>query len=129
MSKLTPRSLAIALATLAAAGLSGCGGDYHPVDEAHQGTLADGAGTHEGRTCDSYEISVGRGWHVTAEMTSDWDNYLYLAKGDTVASDDDTNGTNARIDTDVEMAGMYTVYACAYAGGRGDYSLTIHTSE
>lgn len=121
------RTLALVTVTLAALGLGACGGDYQPVNETHTGTLSDGARTHEGRTCDGYEISVGRGWHVTAEMTSDWDNYLYLVKGETVASNDDTNGTNARIDTDVEMAGMYTVYACAYAGGRGDYTLTIQT--
>ncbi|MCZ7680047.1 MAG: hypothetical protein M5U28_15290 [Sandaracinaceae bacterium] len=119
----------IRLAALLALTLGACGGDYQPVDQSHSGELADGDAQHAGRTCDAYEISVGRGWHVTAEMTSDWDNYLYLAKGEDVASNDDTNGTNARIDTDVEMAGMYTVYACAYADGRGAYTLHITTRE
>ncbi len=107
--------------------LGACGGDYSPVDENHTGDLADGDQDHGGRKCDAYEISVGQGWHVTAEMTSDWDNYLYLTKGEDVASNDDTNGTNARIDTDVDMAGMYTVYACSYSDGRGAYTLHITT--
>lgn len=119
----------IRLATLLALTLSACGGDYQPVDQNHSGELTDGDTQHAGRTCDAYEISVGAGWHVTAEMTSEWDNYLYLTKGEDVASDDDTNGTNARIDTDVEMAGMYTVYACAYSDGRGAYTLRITTRE
>ena len=106
----------------------GCGGvDATPVDQNHSGTLADGATQHGGRTCDTYEITLGRGWHVTAEMTSEYDNYLYLAKLEDVASNDDTNGTNARIDTDVEESGGYTVYACAYSDGRGPYTLRLTT--
>jgi hypothetical protein len=71
---------------------------------------------------------VGGGWNVTAAMTSEYDNYLFLTKGEDVATNDDFDGLDARIDTDVEMAGMYTVYACAYADGRGAYTLTIATS-
>lgn len=119
----------VLLALALAVGVAACGGDYTPVDQNHSGTLADGT-EHGGRTCDAYEVSVGRGWHVTAEMTSEWDNYLYLAKGnEDVAMNDDTNGLDAAIDTDVEMAGMYTVYACAYSGGHGAYQLHIATSE
>ncbi len=121
------RTKLISMMAFVALALTGCGGDYQPVDQNHSGNLADGAQQHGGRTCDSYEISVGAGWHVTADMTSEWDNYLYLTKGDDVASNDDTNGTNARIDTDVEMAGMYTVYACSYSDGRGAYTLHITT--
>ena len=127
----TIRSI-IALSTLAILGaLAGCGGDYSAVNENHEGTLADSsATTHSGRTCDSYEVSVGRGWHVTAAMTSEFDNYLYLARGnEDVASNDDSDGFNARIDTDVEMAGTYTVYACAYSADRGDYTLQLTTAE
>ena len=116
------------ITALVAIGLGGCGGgDYTAVDQNHTGTLAEGAAQHGGRTCDSYEIQLGRGWHVTADMTSDWDNYLYLAKIEDVASNDDTNGTNARIDTDVDMAGGYTVYACSYGDTRGAYTLHITT--
>jgi len=118
----------ISFAALLTVGVAACGGNYEPVEQNHQGSIADGAGEHGGRTCDQYEISVGRGWHVTTEMTSEYDNYLYLTKGDDVATNDDFNGLNARIDTDVEMAGMYTVYACAYSDGRGPYTLTINTS-
>jgi hypothetical protein len=122
------RSKLISMTAFLALALGACGGgDYQPVDQNHTGNLADGAQQHGGRTCDAYEISVGRGWHVTADMTSDWDNYLYLTKGDDVATNDDTNGTNARVDTDVEMAGMYTVYACSYSDGRGAYTLHITT--
>lgn len=123
--RLIPLALALAL------GVAACGGgDYQPVDETHQGTLADSSATqHGGRTCDAYQVSVGRGWHITAAMTSEYDNYLYLTKGDDVATNDDSDGLNARIDTDVEMAGMYTVYACAYSGGRGAYTLTITSSD
>ncbi|MCA9610503.1 MAG: hypothetical protein KC619_33135 [Myxococcales bacterium] len=115
----------LALSTLL--GLSACGGDYTPVNESHSGELVDGDTQHGGRTCDAYEISVGRGWHVTTAMTSEFDNYLYLTKGDDVATNDDSDGLNARIDTDVEMAGMYTVYACAFGSDRGAYTLTIET--
>ena len=92
------------------------------------GAGPDGAAEHGGRKCDAYEISVGGGWNVTAAMTSEYDNYLFLTKGEDVATNDDFDGLDARIDTDVEMAGMYTVYACAYADGRGAYTLTIATS-
>jgi hypothetical protein len=117
------------IGALIALGLGGCGGggDYTPVDQNHTGTLTDSATQHDGRTCDTYEIQLGRGWHVTADMTSEWDNYLYLAKLEDVATNDDTNGTNARIDTDVEMSGGYTVYACSYGTSRGPYQLHITT--
>ena len=115
------------LALGALLGFSACGGDYTPVNENHSGELVDGDTQHGGRTCDAYEVSVGRGWHVTTAMTSEFDNYLYLTKLDDVATNDDSDGLNARIDTDVEMAGMYTVYACAFGSDRGAYTLTIET--
>lgn len=121
------RSKLISMIAFLGLALGACGGDYSPVDQNHTGNLADGAQQHGGRTCDAYEISVGSGWHVTADMTSDWDNYLYLTKGEDVATNDDTNGTNARLDNDVQEAGTYTVYACSYSDGRGAYTLHITT--
>jgi len=116
------RKTAAKIATVAMLiGLGACGGDYTPADDTHSGSLADGAGEHEGKTCDTYDIQLGRGWHVTADMTSEWDNYLFLTRGnEAIAQNDDTNGFNAQIDTNVEMAGGYTVHACAYSDGRGD---------
>ena len=119
------KKLCTILASLVA--LSACGGDYTPVDENHTGDIADGDTQHGGRTCDAYEISVGRGRPLTTPRTGEFGNYLYLTKGDDVATNDDSDGLNARIDTDVEMAGMYTVYACAYGADRGAYTLTIET--
>ncbi|HEY8430357.1 MAG TPA: hypothetical protein VIL20_18385 [Sandaracinaceae bacterium] len=123
MKKTLTGVLAVVALTLSACG----GGDYQPVDQTHTGVLTDADLQHSGRTCDAYEVSVGRGWRITAEMTSDWDNYLYLAKGFDVESNDDTNGTNARIDTNVDLAGVYTIYACAFSSGRGPYTLRITT--
>ncbi len=116
-------AIILALLTLGACG----GGDYSPVNETHTGDIADGDTEHGGRVCDAYEVQLGRGWHINTAMTSEFDNYLYLTKIDDVATNDDSDGLNARIDTDVEMAGGYTVYACAYGTDRGSYTLTIET--
>lgn len=125
------RSARWALALIAALGLGACGDGYEPVDESHTGTLSDGAGAHGGRTCDSYEITVGQGWTVRADMVSEWDNYLFLAKGDTdVAYDDDGgSGTNASLSHTLAEEGRHVVYACAYGSGRGSYTLHIVTAR
>ena len=131
MSKTAAKIATVAiLSGVLAIGLAACGGDYTPADDTHTGSLADGASEHGGRTCDTYDIQLGRGWNVTADMTSEWDNYLYLTKGsEEIASNDDTNGFNAQINQNVEMAGGYTVHACAYSDGRGDYTLHVVTAE
>ena len=125
MSKTTMSLLALG----AALALTACGDSYEAVDQNHSGNLAEGATEHDGRNCDSYEVSVGEGWTVTADMTSEWDNYLYLAKdGTDVTSNDDTNGTNARISHTITEAGTHTVFACSYAGDTGAYQLHIVTA-
>lgn len=113
-------------------GLLGCGSSYTAVDESHNGELADGDVDHGGKKCDEYPISVGENWNVDVRMTSEWDNYVFLARGDEDVADNDDGdeGLNAHLVHTVTEAGDYTIFACAYADdGRGAYTLTVTTSE
>lgn len=114
-----------------ALGLLGCGSSYNAVDETHNGDLADGDIDHGGRKCDEYAISVGEGWNVDVRMNSEWDNYIFLARGDEDVANDDDGGEdmNAHLTHAVAEAGDHTVFACAFGDGRGAYTLTITTSE
>ena len=88
---------------------------------------------HGGNKCDEYAIAGGENWKVDVRMTSDWDNYVHLARnGEDVASNDDApgeDGLNAHLVHTAAEAGDYTVFACAFSDGRGAYTLTITTSE
>ncbi|MFK7986043.1 MAG: lipoprotein [Sandaracinaceae bacterium] len=119
----------ILFTALAALALTACGGGGDPVDQNHEGDLAAGQTQVGGHNCDTYDISVGEGWTVRADMDSEWDNKVILTRGDAeVASDDDTDGTNARLNTTVTESGDYTVNACAYSDGTGAYTLHIVTA-
>ena len=108
-------------------GLAACGSSAEPVDMNESGNLADGAGDHDGHKCDSYDLTLGEGWTFDAAMTSEWDNMLYLVKGgeQVAMNDDGENGLNAHLTHTIADAGDYTLYACAYADGRGAYTLRV----
>jgi hypothetical protein len=78
---------------------------------------------------DLYAFAGVPGQGVTIEMTSTFDNYLYLVgpTGETIASNDDSNGSNARIQVTLPTAGTYTIHTTAYSGS-GQYRLSVLTS-
>jgi len=118
------------LIAMFALSLAACGGSHDPVDQNETGDLAAGATQVGGHNCDTYDISVGEGWSVRADMDSEWDNKVILTHGDAeVDSDDDTDGTNARLNFTTTEAGDYTVNACSYSSdGTGAYTLHIVTA-
>lgn len=120
----------ILFTALAALALTACGGGGDPVDQNHDGNLAAGQTQVDGHNCDTYDISVGEGWTVRADMNSEWDNMVYLTRGDTVVDSDDDGGEamNAALNSTVAEAGDYTVNACSYGDDTGAYTLHIVTA-
>jgi len=107
-----------------------CGSSYEPVNTTNNGEIADSASEHDSRKCVEYPISVGENWNVDVQMTSEYDNYVYLGHGgaDVASNDDGDQGLNAHLVHTATEAGDYIVYACAYSDGRGAYTLAIQTS-
>jgi len=106
-------------------------GSPSPVDETREGTLEDDDPRVEDDNSpyDEYQLDVGEGWRIEAEMTSsDFDPYLWLIgpDGHSIVQDDDGGeGLTARFEHTATAAGTYTVRANSYDGtGRGAYRLT-----
>lgn len=106
-------------------------GSPSPIDETQQGTLEDDDPRVEDDNSpyDEYQLDVGEGWTIEAEMTSsDFDPYLWLIgpDGHSIVQDDDGGeGLTARFEHTATAAGTYTVRANSYDGsGRGAYRLT-----
>ena len=68
--------------------------------------------------------------HITIALTSEFDTYLYLLEGEGVTGvvlyeDDDTDGTNPRIEA-ILQPGIYTIEAASYEEGvTGEFWLEI----
>ncbi|MEM1417726.1 MAG: PPC domain-containing protein [Myxococcota bacterium] len=107
-----------------------------PVNQTHNGSLAQGDPQHprDQSWYDEYEFQVEEGWTITVDMVSDkFDTYLqlrrkgigddqYLQENDDVAE----GNTNSRIATTAPAGGTYVVWANAYEANQGgEYLLTI----
>lgn len=98
-----------------------------------RGTLSDAdAITDDGVSFDAYRIRVAEGDKLEVTMTSnDFDAYLDIGRdGDnwtSIASDDDSlSDTHAKIDWNVEDAGVYVIRARSFDQGQtGAYALTV----
>ncbi|MEC7519354.1 MAG: hypothetical protein VYE22_05775 [Myxococcota bacterium] len=109
--------------------LAACGGSYEAADRNESGDIADGDTEYDGKKCDSYDVSVGEGWTIRADMDSEYDNYVAVTHGGAeVGYNDDGEGLNARLNHTAAEAGDYTIQACAYSDGRGAYTLHIVTA-
>lgn len=72
------------------------------------------------------------GDNVTIEMTSDDDTYLILLgpDGTIVAENDDYEGLDSRIETELPSDGSYTIVATSYSSrATFDYELTLEQAE
>lgn len=115
--------------SVTALSLAGCGGEATPVDRTETGTLSDDAPEHGGMHCRQHAFEAGEGWNVEVTMTSEFDNYLHLARGGVdVTEDDDAAGDyNAKITYVTTAGGPYIAYACALLEvGEHSPDYTIH---
>jgi len=75
---------------------------------------------------DQYTFQGSADQSVTITMTGPFDTYLFLVgpNGGVVAENDDADGTNSRIQTQLPATGTYTVEAVGYGDeARGAYTL------
>lgn len=134
MSRISRNStLGLLAAVLCTAALTGCTAD--PVDETHEGTLAEGDSqmTADQSYYDEYGFDVAPGMAIDLGMRSDdFDSFLILADddGNKLAEDDDSGGgLHARITLTAATGGTFHVFANSRSGGStGAYTLTIQTT-
>ena len=106
--------------------------DERPLESLNQqisGVLIDEDNTFtDGEYYDSYEFEGRPGQSVTLDLRSDdFDTYLILRQpnGETLANDD-TDGSNSRIEAILPEAGNYEVLVSSFTGGEtGEYRLNI----
>ncbi|MCI4436462.1 MAG: PPC domain-containing protein, partial [Ignisphaera sp.] len=88
----------------------------------------DGIDKSPAKTYQFYGVS-GDSVTITMIATGNWDTYLYLYDSTfsgLTYDDDSAGGGNSRISTYVlPTTGIYYIQCCAYAGGRGDFALTL----
>jgi hypothetical protein len=100
------------------------------------GILADGAGRlADGTPFDLYEFEGRPGQYVILTLASEeFDTFLALIGPDKyiVASNDDANpkaGTDSHLSLPLPMPGVYQVWANAYSGNEGAYTLLLEMEE
>ncbi len=106
--------------------------DDRPLDSLNQqisGVLIDeDSSFSEGEYYDSYDFEGRPGQSITLDLRSDeFDTYLILRQPNgEVLVNDDSEGTNSRIEAILPEAGSYEVVISSYAGGEtGEYRLSI----
>ena len=106
--------------------------DDRPLESLNQqisGVLIDEDSTFtDGEYYDNYEFEGRPGQSITIDLRSDeFDTYLILRQpnGEELANDD-TEGSNSRIEVTLSEAGSYEVVVSSFAGGEtGEYQLNI----
>jgi hypothetical protein len=80
-----------------------------------------------GSWCDSWSIDASAGERLTVTMEASFDAYLtVVSPSGSRVSNDDSDGTNARVNVTVEEEGRWFAHATTYReGASGSYTLTV----
>jgi subtilisin family serine protease len=113
--------------------LSGCSSSTTAISvgTSRSGTLAttDCQSTlRAGRYYDNFTFAATAGTTYTIDMTSSFDNYLFLlnSSGAQLAFNDDYSGGNARIVYTPTVSGTLTIHATSYGSGvTGSYTVVV----
>ncbi len=126
------------LLPLLALALAACS-SAEPVNQTHQGELAQGDSQHprDQSWYDEYTFEAEEGWPITVQMTSDkFDTYLQLRRrgvndGEWLEENDDAvqGNTNSQITVVAPASGTYVVWANSYEANQGGaYTLTLRAA-